>query len=280
LDIYPLTGYNEFEKDNLKVTLDCLKYSHQTIRRILWEEPSPSTVDVLTLARLQIETVYTFCLMLQDAKYVRNFLKYGWKQKYIRFLLHREEYCQISRFSDYFKDGFQQLQVLQARCLVSEDERYTIEEDQLGIPLPQGINRVRIEKFPTPGAVIDKLTDQDLKMMLMRLYVEYEFLCIFAHGGADSEAFKAVLDSRSPVRDYISSEQRKDLYQRWLGEPSITYSLISAVLCATEVAARCPNHIELQVKLSNAWALLRKYSLWSVPVWEIRAKKVLPPLLA
>ena len=279
LDIYPLAGYNDFERDNLKITLDCLKYSHQTIRRILSEAPSPSTVDALAIARLQVETLYTFCLMLQDAKYVRDFLKYGWKQKYIRFLLLREEYCKISRFSDHFEKGFQQLQLLQARCLVSEDERHTIEEQQLGKPLPKGTRPVPIERFPTPGAVVDKLTDPDLKKMLVRLYVEYEFLCVFAHGGADAEVFKASLDPRSPVQEFISPEQRRDLFQCQLAGPSLTYSLISAVQCATEVAARCPNHVELQVKLSNAWSVLRKCSLWSVPVWEIRAKKVLPKLL-
>lgn len=275
----PPSGFGEFERDNLIVFLDCLKYSHRTIREFLRLEISSSTVDVLAVARLQVEALYTFCFCLQAAENVRHYLKYGWKQKYVRFLLLSEEYCQLDRFSKYFTDAFKTLSLMQQQLGVSEEERLTVDEEQLGTLLPQGAKRSRIEKFPTPGGIVDKISDRNLRAMLERFYVEYEWLCIFAHGGSDSAVFKVALDRRSPVQACLSSSQREDLFQRYIAETAITYSFISAVQCATEVASRCPNCLELQVKLSAAWADLLRVSLWAVPVWEMRAKGVLPPLI-
>lgn len=272
-------SFGDFERDNLKVILDCLKYSHNTIRELLKHEASPSSVDVLAIARLQVEALYTFCYCLQDVENVRHYLKYGWKQKYIRFLLHREEHSQLPRFASYFKNAFQMLKSLQKWCSISEDERHTIEEEQLGIPLPSGTKRIHIDNFPTPGKIVDRIRNAELKKMLERFYVEYEYLCIFAHGGADSHLFKVSLDKRSPVQSALSTAQKEDVFQRHVAETAITYSVISAVQCATEVAAVAKSCVDLQVKLSNAWSALTRLSLWAVPIWEMRAKNILPMLI-
>jgi len=73
--------------------------------------------------------------------------------------------------------------------------------------------------------------------MLSRLYPEYQFLCSFAEGDPEALFFRAVSDSRSPFRKFLSTADIEDFYQRQILEPPVTYSASSAVQAATDVAA-------------------------------------------
>ncbi|MGD1072404.1 MAG: hypothetical protein ABSB15_19945 [Bryobacteraceae bacterium] len=250
------SGFNAFERDHLKSLIDCQRHGHLTIRRLLQGEQSASAVDALPIARLQLEVLYSLCFMLQGAQNVRSFLKNGWKRKYVRFLLEREERRHLPRFAGYLTKTAQpwidQLQVLSS---VTEDERRTIEQEQLG---------------SSPGPPFNQ------KQMLMRLYPEYQFLCSFAHGDSEAVFFRAVSDPRSPIRNVLPNVQIGDFYQREVLETPIFYSAIATVQAATEVAAIYPAQIELLAALTKAWATLTRFSLLAVPVWEIRAKSILP----
>ena len=88
-------------------------------------------MDALPIARLQLETLYTFCFLLQSAENVRLFLKNNWKKKYIRFLLEREERRNLQRFDEfYMRTGQSLIDMLQGLSSVSDEERQTIEQDE------------------------------------------------------------------------------------------------------------------------------------------------------
>jgi hypothetical protein len=161
-------------------------------------------------------------------------------------------------------------------CGVSIDEKLTIEHDEIGAPVPAGFIPVRIGRFPTPGAVIRKITNPDQKSMLERLYPDYEYLCSFAHGDAESSLFRTVLDSRLPFQKTLSSGELEDFFQRQVAETPLIYSVVSAVQVATEVAALYPRDVELLARVTEAWIWLLKGTLYATPVWERRAKKILP----
>jgi hypothetical protein len=76
----------------------------------------------------------------------------------------------------------------------------------------------------------------------------------------------------------VPKEKSEDFYQRLVLEPSVTYSFLCSVQVATEVAAHYPGDVELAVKVSEAWTLLLKFNLLAIPVWELRAKDILPIL--
>jgi hypothetical protein len=215
--------------------------------------------------------------MLQSGQNVRLFLKNGWKKKYIRFLLEREERGQLPRFAEYLgktaKPRMDQLQVLSS---VTEDERRTIEQDEIGSSPGPAFTRTPIDRFPLPMGVIEKCTVADQKQMLMRLYPEYQFLCSFAHGDTEATLFRMVSDGRSPLRNALPSEQIKDFNQREILETPIIYSAVAAVQAATEVAVLYPAHVELLVAVTKAWAALTRLSLLALPIWEIRARNILP----
>lgn len=112
--------------------------------------------------------------------------------------------------------------------------------------------------------------------MLERLYPEYQYLCSFAHGDSEAAFFRAVSDPQSALQSAVPSGQIEDFYQRQVLEMPRIYSAIAAVQAATEVAAIYPAQIDLLAAVTKAWATLARFSLLAVPVWEIRAKTVLP----
>lgn len=214
---------------------------------------------------------------MQSAENVRLFLKNSWKKKYIRFLLEREERKNLRRCDEFYtQTGLPFINMLQRLSSVSDEERRTIEHDQLGTHVGTQFSRVEIPRFPTPMGVIEKTKITSQRRMLERLYPEYQFLCSFAHGDPEAVLFRTVSDPRSPFRNYATSGQIEDFYQRQVLEAPISYSTLSAVQAASEVAALYPSHVELLAKVTQAWALLQEYNLLAVTIWEMRAKDVLP----
>jgi DNA invertase Pin-like site-specific DNA recombinase len=272
-------GFTDFERNQLKLVIEGQVHSHKAIRKLLQGEQAASAVDALPIARLQLETLYSFCIMLQDAQNVRLFLKNGWKQKYVRFLLQREERGHLPRFQQYFSQtALPFLETLQHLSSVTDAERRTIEHDELGVPLGSGLSRAVIQMFPIPMGVIKKTNNASQKRMLERLYPEYQYLCSFAHSSSESMLFRAVSDHRSPFQGVLPTAQVRDFYQRAVLEAPMMYSAIAAVQAATEVAAVYSANVELLAKVTQACSLLVDISLLAVPVWEIRAKNVLPLL--
>ena len=270
-------GFSDFPRDVLLRVMEGLRSAHQSIRKLLMGGPSASSVDAMTVARLQLESLYSFCFLLQDENNVYYFLKSGWKKEYIRFLLMREECINIRRFDDFVnKDGIQALDHKWKLIHVTDAEKLTIECKQLGTKMPIGIQEKTIAEFPTPGKVINRIVNPDQRSMLERLYPEYQWLCSFAHGGEAASFFRTVLDERLPQAKITTPEKRADIFQRQIAEYSVLYSAISAVQVATEIAAIYPHDVELMAKITNAWSGLSKFTLLSRSVWERRAQKVLP----
>ncbi len=203
-------------------------------------------------------------------------LKEWMEKKYIRYLLEREERGNLPRFAEYFaKTAKPAMDVLQIRSSVTEDERRTIEQEQLGSSPGPAFTGSPIKNFPTPMGVIDECIDANQRQMLMRLYPEYQFLCSFAHGDSESIVFRAAADPRSPLQRVVPMTQIKDFYQRQVLQTPIIYSAIASVQTATEIAALYPSQIELMAEVAEAWTALNRFSLLATPVWEVRAKKIL-----
>jgi hypothetical protein len=276
IEVGKLAGYSDYEKAHIWNFIEGMRYSHKSIRKLLKGEQSASAVDALAIARLQLENLFTICFLLQSAENVRLFLKNAWKKKYVRFLLHRAEHIRLSRFDEYYNNtGLEMLDKLQGVSFVSDEERRTIDIQQLGYPFGPKPQVVRMEGFPTPAQVVKKITNPDQKQMLARLNSEYEFLCSFAHGDGESVLFRTVADKRSPFQSLHMTSEIEKFYQEQVLEPPILYSALSSILVATEVAASFPSEVELRARLGEAWNFLTKSSLSVVSAWETRAKKVL-----
>jgi hypothetical protein len=179
----PPSGFSPYERDHLTHVLEGLRQSHLGIRRLLNGERGGWAVAALAIARLQMETLYTFCFLLEAPEHLRLFLKSGWKKKYVRHLLEREERKLLPRFNKFLQtDSIVRLENLRVMSFVTEEEKRTIEIDELGPPFGPVPSLVRISSFPTPMGVLKSLTNPSQLRMLKRLYPEYQFLCSLLMG--------------------------------------------------------------------------------------------------
>jgi hypothetical protein len=268
-----LPGYTDFERVLIWNFIEGMRYSHASVRTLLSGEQSGSAVDALAIARLQVENVFTACLLLQSPEFVRLLLKNAWKKKYVNFLLHRAEYSLLPRFNEWGPKTEHGLGQLQSVSFVSDDERQTIEFQQLGnVPKPDPM--VPIRGFPTPAIAVKRVSDPDQKRMLARLNADYEFLCSFAHGDGEAVIRRTLSDKRSPFNALFPTSQLEKVYQEQVLEPPLVYSALASVIVATEVAAAMPTQVDLRATLMNAWNFIIRTNLMGVPAWESRAKRV------
>jgi hypothetical protein len=158
---------------------------------------------------------------------------------------------------------------------VSDEEKATVEHEELDTPLPVGVTPVKIQRFPQPMGVVDKLKESTRRQMLARMYPEYRRLCAFAHGSAQSSMFKSLFYERSTHQSLFTETQRENLFQREVGEPAILYSLLSVVQASCELATLYPSDIELMRTLIESWNVLLRVDLLCPVIWEIRSKALL-----
>jgi hypothetical protein len=132
----PPTGYSVLQAGNISWIFDALRFTHETIRSLIRRgHTTPSCVDALALSRLQLETLYSLCLISQDPSFADDYVKSFWKDNYVRFLLVREECKNLQRFDSYLNhDGQLLLTQLQQCSGVSEEEKATVELEELGTP--------------------------------------------------------------------------------------------------------------------------------------------------
>jgi hypothetical protein len=256
--------------------IESMSATHVAIRDLISATyEKPASVDALALARLQIETLYSVCLMIENEYNVESYVKYHWKQLYVRWLLHKEECKDLVRMKDYFENvAPPYLAALKQLAGVSDIEEATVDNEQLGTPLPPGAEAKPIPTFPTPRAVIRRIADLSRKRMLSRLYFEYQHLCSFAHGSAQSDFFKIALNEQSRYGYLFHPTKTRELYAKDISEPAILYSVIGIAECATELLTLFPAEIELRVAACEAWKTLESSSLLCRVLWEIRAKGI------
>ena len=267
------SGYSESDRDEISLIFEATQSTHKSIRMLLKQRLKPTSLDALLLARAQLESIFTICLMLEDPKWVGVYVKDGWKKLYKRFLLEKEEATHLPRMSKpHNKLMAPYIAALQQLSGVTEEEKGTIEEEELGIALPPGIVRANIKRFPTPRGVIQEINEDDRKAMLIRLYADYGHLSSYAHVLPEATNIKA---SFGKYRDRLSTTQKEDMFQKEISGPSLYLSYLSVIQSASELTCLYPGDIELSATVTEGWNLLTKYSLLGKVIWEIRAKALL-----
>ena len=267
------SGYNESDRNEISLILEATQSTHKSIRILLKGKLEPTSLDALPLARVQLESLFVICLMLEDPKWVGVYVKDGWKKLYKRFLLEKEEMKHLPRTSEpYNKLMAPDIKALQQISGVTEKEKVTIEKEELGSLLPPGMVEAKIKRFPTPVGVIQEINEHDRKQMLIRLYADYGHLSSYVHGLPEATDIKASFGKYS---DRFSTKQKEDVFHKEISGPSLYLSYLSAIQSASELTCLYPGDIELSATVTEAWNLLTKYSLLGKVIWEIRAKALL-----
>lgn len=274
----PVASFSSFQRNHLNTLFDSLRHTHQTIRGLLRTGiSSPASVDALPVARLQLEALYSVCLMLENPGFIDTYLKDSWRKQYVRYLLHKEECKNLPRFSKFLNQtGPIQLKKLRQFANISNAEIATIKMEELGIPLPRGVSPKKIVQFPTPGKIIRSIKTRTRKKMLQRVYPEYQHLSSYVHGSSTLfHMLKSLFDPRSKYRDLFTSSMLNDMFQKAVGEEAIYISYLGLVQSCTELVAIFPNDVDLCATLVEAWQPLVDGSLFGKAIWEIRSRALL-----
>ena len=133
----PPPGYTATQRNSLTDIFASMKVTHRSIRLLVaLGDEKPESVDALVLARLQLEGLYTMCLLIEKAKHVDRFVKEAWKRQYVSYLLMREETKSLDRFIEAQSDVLELSRLLKLAAVwnVTEPERLTIEYEELETP--------------------------------------------------------------------------------------------------------------------------------------------------
>jgi hypothetical protein len=250
--------------------------THRNIRKLLTEgSGDPGVVDALALARLQLETLYVICLMVEAPQNVDWYLRDGWRKQYTQFLMKREECKGLPRYDEYIRVAPTFLENLRDFLGITPEQQLTIDHHELGVSLPPGFVKQEIHPFPTPGKTFAKITVGDRKRMLERLYPEYVHLCCFSHGLAEANFFKGIFNKRLLHRALVSEARVQDTFQKEIASRAFVMSFLSMTQSAAELTVLYPGDLELGVAAVNAWNALCEGSLLGKVVWEIRTRQLL-----
>lgn len=272
----PTSVFTRVQEEHLGHIFKSMRPTHETIRELLrHENKSPHSVDAVPLARLQLETLYAICLVLDQPAYLDLYFKHSWKQTYVRHLLMSAECKNLPAVMAELDKQLAPLEELRKLAGVTDQEKATIRCEQLNVPLQPGMTSSPIRQFPTPGVALGIIRDPDRKRMLSRLYFEYQFLCGFVHFSTQPRSFKGIFDQREPFGRLFTTEQLESMFQKEIAGPAIWVDFLSIVQSAAEIVALYPADLELRRAVTDAWAVLSERTIMGRAVWEFRAKRLL-----
>ena len=272
----PTTLFTAIQQEHLGQIYKSMRSTHETIRDLLRaENKSPRSVDAVPIARLQLETLYAICLVIEQLSYLDLYLKHYWKQIYIRHLLMTAECQSLPSITAELDKQLVPLEELRKLAGVTDEEKATIRSDQLGQPLPTGTLSIPIKQFPTPGIVLRIIREPDRKRMLSRLYLEYQFLCSFVHFSTQPRMFKGFFDDREPFGRMFTTGELENMFHKEIAGPAIWVDFLSIVQSASEMVTIYPGDVELRRAVTDAWAVLAERTIMGRAVWEFRSKRLL-----
>jgi hypothetical protein len=271
--------FSDVDRGHLAQLFFSMKNTHLAIRKLLEQEHnSPIGVSAMPLVRIQIETLFAVVLVVEQPETFPLYLKDGWKRLYVRHLWFREESKGLARITEGLSHVEPFLEGMRILAGVSDEEKLTIDVEEMGVVPPSGFQLKPIRWFPTPGDVLDRIKDPERKRMLARLLPEYEFLCSFVHVSPHSKVFPALFDHRQPFGAMFTTGQREEMFQKEIAGPALWLGLLSIVQSCCELVPIYPLDINLVAVLTNAWKTVHDLSLIGRKVWELRAKKLLGAL--
>ncbi len=271
-------------------------WTHKSIRLLMKnrEENPAGMADAMSLAREQVEKVYTVALLLEDPeRWTERYLKDAWRNDYERHLIEAHERNTLERYENYLNKHSDGLHKERLSLGITDEEEEFVEwrfENPPGAPksspLPSRLRAARetMASFPTPAGVVREISDPDLKVALVRLYREYGYLCGYSHSG-----FRKLLPAYAEAEMELSPAQKEKIVDTEYAQ-SIMLSYLSAAFACAEAAtrklARGPGggsgaapvaDAELLVKLSDLWDELAGASLIGRALYTMRVRGVLPP---
>jgi hypothetical protein len=271
--------FSEDQRGHLSQIFFSMRQTHLAIRSLLeHEDKDPRSASAMPLVRIQLETLFGVCLIVERPDALSVYLKDGWKKVFVRNLLLKQECSGLKNLSEALDEQDRYLEGMRVLAGVTNEEKLTIEADELGVPVPQGFERKPIRGFPTPAEVLESIQDDSCRKMLCRLYPEYELLCSFVHLSPHSRAFPAIFDQRQKFGEMFTTKQREEMFQKEIARPALWNDFISIVQSCAEFVSVYPGDMDLAATVTEAWKVVLGHTLIGNAIWQLRTKGLLGAL--
>lgn len=278
-----LSIWNSTDRHILAEILRGLWATHRAIVTLLSKKEeysaiSPISIESMSLAREQVESLFTICLLLDNPnRWFSVYKKDSWQRQYRKYLLEKHEREKLPRFKKSLNEIEPMFDKLQKRYGISSDEKEAI-KFKFNNPngeLPSHLKHLKnkLPDFPTAGKALKELikNNNPVKYCLKRWYHEYKYLSGYSHGHMVKISMLAFLTSRELN---ISEGKKQELFEKEI-QDSFVVSFVSSASACAEACPLLVYNIEVIEALTNLWNELTELSLLGKLFWNIRISKLL-----
>jgi hypothetical protein len=274
-----LTHSNNKFKELIALQLEAFLHTQSSIIALLKLKDTNilMSADAMSLVREQVEKVFVVALLCDDPdKWVDVYAKDEFQRVYKHHLLVQQERECLPRHQDFYQniappmfDGF----MTWAKITPLEKEWIEFKFYNKGKTLPAHLSGAKVEPFPTPGAVITKITDPSKKEFLERWHREYEYICGYSHAGLMKLQLAGMTTRRAPQYDPV---KREIYYEKEIYGLSLWTGYVAAASACVETLKFLPYDINVLGALEKWWMALRKMSLLAKAIWDLGARDMFP----
>lgn len=264
---------------------------HILVRYVLNKKYYPAVVDAASLAREQIEKIFSITLVLSNPhKWIKQYLRGAWRTQYQKYLLSLEEHGENPRYEEFLQKSFiggltkaQRVKTKNSRrpeTIISGFARKVLTyywNNPVGrnpswFHRPQALrNYVRdYFEFPTPGRAVQYIKGKDIKTFLYRWHKEYSYFSQFTHVSSG----KSVIPYMSEFRHLDVVSKMETNAEKLIGEVIFTSFTCVASAC-TLILPHLRDGYGSRNYLEQFWTHLYKSSLLSKAFWNMYPIKIL-----
>jgi hypothetical protein len=273
---------NNMFKELIALQLEAFLHTQNSIIALLKmkDRNIRMSADAMSLVREQIEKAFVVALLCDDPdKWVDVYARDDFHRVYRHHLLVKQEREDLPQHQDYYQniappllDRFMDW----AKITPLEKEWMEFKFYNKGKTLPSHLSGAKVEMFPLPREVIEKITDSTKKEFLERWHKEYVYICGYSHAGLIKLQLAGMVTRRAPQYD---TEKLEIYYGKEVYGISLWTGYIAAASACTEILKYLPHDINVLGALEKWWAVLRKTSLLAKVIWDLGASNMFPKII-
>lgn len=287
-----LAGAADLDPSSRRLIADLLQQfldTHQNIRLLMKQRAtSPGALsDAMSLAREQIEKVFVVALLPEDPKtWTLRYLRDDWRRHYERYLLDKDERGGLPRFAAFLnKDAIASIEKERSELGVTANERDLVEfryrNPGAAAPPHLSASSKAIERFPTPGKIVEEVSEATLKDALRRWQREYGYFSGYSHAG-----FRKLMPRHIASSGELTTTQKEEAVEKEYDQALMVSYLAAASAAAEAGLRRLPRDgnapsavatVDTYAKLEGFWQTLQKMALLGRTMWELRVRHIMPP---
>lgn len=209
------------------------------------------SVDVLPLARVQLERIFVALLLNDDpAKWWPQYRIHCWQAQSLEiirdsrlFPMNKEFQAECGQRLDFALGKYADL------VGATPDQRAEIRNLASSTVTSGRSGRLPVEELPSPGACESTLSKAELKAVARHCYPDYQEMCHYVHGGLGG-----VLHVGALRGDFPGTESQREKLQNMILHVAFPLSHIALVTTATLLAGNLVDDAEVSGQLIKAWS--------------------------